>query len=355
MPFGSRNCPSSSRTTPGQVACSRMADYNSLSNQLMKDTLKRRLRLSSRIVGASFVTLLAIELLLRCAGCYYRKRFWDASALSGEDLAILAVGESTTGGLWLPPEDSYPKQLQRLLRDHCRNNRIQVLIPPHTGQNTSQMLHRFPRYLSASRPALVLVMAGVNNKWSLAESNLGDFMPRGDWRTYAFRLRRWTDDVKVFRLFRYLFDSSGQAWKNFKSDLEGKPRYTPWPPEDDPLVGNIGREAFVRLWRSDVGQLIEQARKAGAAVILMTYPNYDTPPLSEFQAMAQKWSLPLVDNHKAFADLIRQGRAKEFFFEDLRHPNAKGYSIVAQNAFRAVLKTGRLKGCSSEEGSSPQS
>ncbi len=278
----------------------------------MKDTLKRRLQLAFKIALTCAVTLLAIEVLLRFAGSYYQKRFWNASTVSPETVAILALGESTTGGLWLPIEDSYPKQLQRLLRAHYQTERIQVLIPPHTGQNTSQMLHRFPNYLSASRPVLVIIMAGVNNIWSLAESNLGDFMPPGHWRTYAFRLRRWADDVKLFRLARHLFDSSGQAWENMRSDLEGKPRYTPWPPENDPLVAHIGMDAFMRLWRSDVGRMIEQAKEAGAGAILMTYPNYDTPPLSEFRAMAAKWSIPLVENHKAFADLIQQGRAKEF-------------------------------------------
>ena len=36
-----------------------------------------------------------------------------------------------------------------------------MLIPPHSGQNTSQMAHRFQQYLETSRPALVMVMAGV--------------------------------------------------------------------------------------------------------------------------------------------------------------------------------------------------
>lgn len=291
------------------------------------------------------VLLLVLEVLLRIAGARYRADFWEAAggrAVPDGSVTILALGESTTAGLWLPVEDSYPKQLERKLRAHYGSDRITVLMPPHIGQNTSQMVHRFGDYLTTFEPALVILMAGVNNTWSLAESNLGEFMPTGSWRTHAFRLRRWADDVKVFRLARLLVSGTGEAWRALRSDLAGEPRFTQWPPPDDPLVRGIGLEPFRRLWRSDVGRMIGEAKASGAGVILMTYPNYDFPPPSEFAALAGEQAVPLVENHRSFDPLIEKGRAEEFFFEDLRHPNAEGYAIVADNAFRAVLATGIL-------------
>lgn len=313
-------------------------------------SFKRLRRRALRIAAVVIVVLGVLEIVLRIAGSHYQNRFWEASTIAPGDIAILTLGESTTGGLWLPIEDSYPKQLQVVLQDRYRTSRIQVVIPPHSGQNTSQMLHRLPRYLAAFHPVLVILMAGVNNEWSLAESNLGQFMPSGSWRTYAFRLRRRLDDIKVVRLGRWLYDSSGQAWSNLKSDLEGQPRRNEWPPDNDPLVAHIGPDTFARLWQSDMGQMIAQSKASGAAVLLMTYPNYERPSVAQFREMADKWEVPLLDNHPAFEEFIRQGREKEVLFDDLRHPNKKGYAMVADNAFRKILEMGVLDSQAGESG-----
>lgn len=307
---------------------------------------KRLLRRSAKLFLIVLGVLLVLEIALRITGHFYQSRQVEDQRKDRRNstkwVTVLALGESTTLGLWLPFEESYPKQLERRLREHYQRRRIQVVVPPHAGQNTSQMVHRFADYLESFQPSLVILMAGVNNTWSLAESNLGDHLPPGHWQTALFRLRRWSDDVKVVRLGRLLSSGTRQLWRRMGQDLEGKPLMTEWPPKPDLLVRGVGPEPFLKLWRADVGQMIEQAQAAGVKVILMTYPNYDTPPVSEFEAMAAKWSLPLVENHKSFAPLIEQGRAGEVFFEDLRHPNARGYGIVADNVLRCIVERGLL-------------
>jgi hypothetical protein len=125
--------------------------------------------------------------------------------------------------------------------------------------------------------------------------------------------------------------------------MQDKPRFTQWPPKGDLLVRSIGKEPFIRLWRSDVGKMISATKSSGAHVILMTYPNYDSPPISEFLAMSRKYSVPLVDNHKSFEILINQGRGEEVFCSDFRHPNGDGYAIVASNAFDSIVRIGVLE------------
>lgn len=290
--------------------------------------------------------VLLLEVSLRIAGHYYRKQFWTVRlgnrSFQEEDIVILAIGESTTAGLWVPRKHSYPKQLERLLRAHYKIDRIHVVIPPHIGQNTSQVLQHFDIYIEKYHPALVIIMAGVNNKWSLAQSNLGKFMPSGRWKTLCFRIRRWSDNIKVVRLFRLLFPSSHEKQNTFRDEMEGRPRYTAWPPKSDPLVQGIGPEPFLRLWRFDVGKMIEASKATGTDVILMTYPNYDDPPISEFYAMSKKWSIPLVENHKSFTPFIEEGKGEKVFCSDFHHPNAKGYAIVADNVFDCIVRMGTL-------------
>ena len=108
------------------------------------------------------------------------------------------------------------------------------------------------------------------------------------------------------------------------------------------MIEGIGQEPFMRMWRSDVGRMIGAAKTGGAQVILMTYPNYASPPVSEFRALAETWSVPLVENHRSFTALIDEGRAEEVLLRDLRHPNREGYAIVARNVFELIIETGVL-------------
>jgi len=68
-------------------------------------------------VFALVVGLVLLEGVLRLAGAYLTRKF-DASQKSAQQqdcVTILALGESTTGGVWLESSQSYPGQLQRLL------------------------------------------------------------------------------------------------------------------------------------------------------------------------------------------------------------------------------------------------
>ncbi len=305
--------------------------------------MSRRLALASIVAISLIFTLVAAEIVLRSVGRAYQERYWrqttSAHVASRPVITVLVLGESTTLGLWVPFEQSYPKQLEARLRAHYATNRISVVVPPHLGQNTSQMLHRFPHYLSAFHPQVVILMAGVNNSWSLAESNLSQFLPAHQWRTHVFRWRNRLDDEKVLRLFRLLGFASGESLAELSNDLAA-PKYAEWPPKKS-ILGPVdpSGKPFLDLWRHDVGGMIDMAQQSGADVILMTYPNYDTPPREEFFAMARAKHIPLVDNYVAFRRLLAPDVAARYVFSDYRHPTAEGYAIVADHALRAMLQT----------------
>src|SRR5215467_4016193 len=133
--------------------------------------MTRRRRFVLVLIGLVVI----IEISLRLVGFWYLANFYRelgaASRIQGS-INIVCLGESTTAGLWVKFEDSYPKQLERALREFYRTNAINVLVPPHIGHNTSQMANRIHHYLERCRPRLLIVMAGANNEWVLAESNI---------------------------------------------------------------------------------------------------------------------------------------------------------------------------------------
>jgi hypothetical protein len=95
-----------------------------------------------RILLVVIALIVIAEIGLRLVGFWYLANFYrelgTASRIQGS-INIVCLGESTTAGLWVKFEDSYPKQLERVLRDFYRTNTINAIVPPHIGQNTSQM------------------------------------------------------------------------------------------------------------------------------------------------------------------------------------------------------------------------
>jgi len=296
-------------------------------------------------VFALVVGLVLLEGVLRLAGAYLTRKF-DASQKSAQQpdcVTILALGESTTGGVWLESSQSYPGQLQRLLTQRY-GRPICVRVPMHVGQNTTQMYNRFDRYMSTLQPRLVILMCGANNTWSLEESNIGWFLDVTDPDAVGLRLRLTLDHFRVFkvaRMAKYDLD----AWRQeAREDLAGTPQYTRWPaPDENIQFGGRKRAAFLELWRYEVGHMIDRARARGAAAILMTYPNYDFPPASDFEALAAAKHVPLVRNDLMLKPLLAPGLADRYFFHDHAHPKAEGYAVIAAELARLIEEQDLLR------------
>jgi lysophospholipase L1-like esterase len=293
--------------------------------------------------------LVACEAALRIAGHVYLQRYYTPGAAApGPVITIVCLGESSTAGLWVPVEDSYPLQLQRSLRALYGDDRIRSIVPPHVGQNTSQMANRIEEYLELYRPRLVIVMAGANNEWSLAESHIARFVPASDPRGLEIRLLTALDGLRVFKLLRwtYLRLTAGGSVET-RRDVRyvwGHPELARYPPEAWTYgFASDHRDAFRRLWRSDLETIVEACGRRNARVLLMTYPvNPGALPAEEFVRLAGAFGLPLARNDEAFTALARDGRIHRYLFRDHWHPNARGYTLVAGNALRAIVESDLL-------------
>jgi lysophospholipase L1-like esterase len=296
----------------------------------------RRAAFALLTVGILFGLL---ETGLRVAGHYVQARYWRdiAARVQPNAVNVLAIGESTTIGIWVEKDESYPRQLEKKLREHYGTDAINVIIPPHIGQNTSQVLHRFDKYLSTFKPAAVIIMAGVNNTWSLDESNLARFLPA---RAVRLRARMLLDKSRALKLIRLLvYASEVKAMglgRSISAEMSGKPRYTSWPPPRD-FRDALEPEVFRELWRHDVGQMLRASKAAGARPILMSYPTWRLPSYADLETMAMEEKVSLVRNDLSFKPLVDDGTAKEVLFPD-GHPNARGYAIIAANVFKVLVK-----------------
>jgi lysophospholipase L1-like esterase len=302
----------------------------------------RRLK---RVALALLALAVLAEIGLRVAGAVYLRRLQTEPPGEPGEVRVVCLGESSTAGLWTKPEDSYPAQLERALREAWPDARIRVVVPPHIGQNTSQIANRLGGYLSRHKPRLVIVMSGYNNEWSLAESHVGRFLSGSRAESLRVRALVALDGLRLFRLgrwtwlkatlpgdARFLSENRHYAW--------GAPELARYPPAEGVYAFALRqRPAFVKLWHHDVGTIVRQSRGAGARVLLMTYhinPSY-LPP-AEMAALARAEGIPLVRNDETFAPLVLDGSVDRYLFHDAWHPNERGYALIARNAFDQIVR-----------------
>src|SRR5687767_7652500 len=115
------------------------------------------------LVGVGLlVGLLLLEGLLRLAAAVLPQRLQRAQPVKQEErppepgeVRILCVGDSHTYGVGVSPDESYPSQLERLLR--ARGVHARVVNAGVPGQNSSQLRERLPAKLAEYRPQVVLV------------------------------------------------------------------------------------------------------------------------------------------------------------------------------------------------------
>jgi len=140
--------------------------------------------------------LILLEIGLRIAGFVVLSLQEGANKRSlkgGSEYVILCLGESTTavGG-----DDSYPRQLENILRAQNIKNGISVINKGIVGTNTTAILSRLEDYLNTYHPDMVITMMGINeglgtaNPADIALVNTGSFL----------------DDLRVYKLFRLLWD-----------------------------------------------------------------------------------------------------------------------------------------------------
>lgn len=290
--------------------------------------------------------LLLAELGLRAAGYFYLARFYaqqfEAVTNGAEGINIVCLGESSTAGVGVEWKDSYPKQLETMLRESYGTARIRVVVPAHVGQNSSQVSNRIADYIKLYHPKLIVAMMGYNNEWSLAESHIGRFLPASSVSAWEVRALIALDSLRLFKVARYGYHSVFSSNATSERDrlvVLGHPELVRYPPAD--WVYDFARSnkpAFVALWKSDMQHVFEAAKAHGVGGVLMTYhinPTY--LGTDEFTTLASEEKVPLVRNDAPFSDLVEKGTVSRYLTSDHWHPNRFGYAIIAADLFREIV------------------
>src|SRR5207249_249625 len=140
-----------------------------------------------------------------------------------------------------------------------------VIVPPHVGQNTSQVANRISDYMRLYHPRLVIVMAGYNNQWSMAESHVVRFLSDSDATAWKVRMRIYLDNLRLFKVAHWfylsLFEHCGANYKHETAIVAlGHPELQRGAPLHVQKFARSHREAFRRSWNYDLELIIDGAR-----------------------------------------------------------------------------------------------
>lgn len=154
------------------------------------------------LVAGLLLALLVLEVFLRLLGWLYERQVHsDRRVARAGGVTILCVGDSYTFGMGAPPEQSYPKQLERQLNASGNGRRYTVVNRGEPAQNSRLLLQNLSSNLESVRPDIVVVMTGLNICWNLR----GYSEWASDDRQRLTALDDYLHRISVYRLAKLLY------------------------------------------------------------------------------------------------------------------------------------------------------
>ena len=161
-----------------------------------------------------FVFFLLLEIILRSGDFLYTvyhhpKKYTVVKEGAQDRFNILCIGDSFTYGMGADLEDSYPRQLERLLQENVSKD-INVINGARFANTSSLLQKRLQEDIDEYYPNLLIVMIGCNNKWNFKDSSY--FLLKKD-LNLPERFERVLSDLRVYKLVKI-------GWENFRHKID---------------------------------------------------------------------------------------------------------------------------------------
>jgi lysophospholipase L1-like esterase len=288
------------------------------------------------------MVLLFLEVALRLYAAWYSNTLAQIYKRQNNDsvhkLKILAVGESTTAGLWVE-DRSYPIQLKQMLEGYysCKGCvEINILTLPG---NTSGALQNLPSYLIKYKPNIVIFMVGYND-FAFYEYNvdvllLEKFFTKNIYVYKVYlKLVEVLNEIRVFRIIKLAYVSFAMPRNTYYDAKEVITNHGQVSAERERFSDLKPIERFIeRQMQTNIEKMIDITRLNNAIPILVTHPVCRTNNI--IRVVAKKKNVSLVDNELEFSKL--KDFASYVFKKSPSHPNEKGYKIIAENIMKHML------------------
>lgn len=300
------------------------------------------LRFIGKGIFILIIALILTEFSLRLFGFFYTKRvanLYSASKKNNAKITILAVGESTTGGMWAENK-SYPLQLQDMLNAYLQCSCASVYIHSMAGANTSGLLSQFDQKLLEYKPDVVLFMAGVNDRYYLAYNIDAIFLEtyfKENKKIYDayITLTRLLNEIRLFRLLKLIYTSFTLPKTTYLDLIEEKGDMSISRARQD--FAERHGEFIDTITKKNIEKMVDITRMNKSIPIILTY--HKAWINTVLKQIAAEKNVIFVDNEPPF----KKELWKYVFKRDGWHPNEEGYKIIAENVMKTLINQRFLK------------
>lgn len=281
-----------------------------------------------------FCILATAEITLRTLGYLYSNKPSFKGLYNTKDFSIICLGDSFTYGWGVSTDDSYPRQLERMLNQNNPRMHFKVFNLGVPGSNSSQQLLYLENTLGRYKEIdLAIILTGANDYWNFADSNIYKFMNhQKDTDLTDIRLKIFLSNFRIYKMLKII-----------SLNLKRKVPESRLVPSRFDIVrdyknnDNIEGNAFRRLIEYNLSQMIHLARSYSAGIILQNYPIGDLSG-GVLKNTAGKFSVPFVDNFSLFREQLKKRNVRDLFIYDNSHPNAEGYKIMVEELYKIIVK-----------------
>ncbi|MFZ5981589.1 MAG: SGNH/GDSL hydrolase family protein [Candidatus Zixiibacteriota bacterium] len=244
---------------------------------------------------------------------------------------ILALGNSCTFGWGVENDNTWVRQLDKILNSRLSNGRYEVINAGVPGYSSHQGKVAFAKKLTALKPDMVLVMFGWNDHWAAGKgiSDKEQQMPGGA----IIALQNVFSKMKLYQLMRKIILSASEK------------------PEFVSLGENTGKQRVsLQDYYLNLATIAHLARENGAQPVFMIPPvadprNYFNGVTSQLhqihrayqeqmRRLAMQDNIPLIDLQHEFE---RYDNLYTDAAGDPTHFNERGHRVTAEAVVREVL------------------
>lgn len=107
---------------------------------------------------------------------------------------------------------------------------------------------------------------------------------------------------------------------------------------------DVWEDRVYKWLEDDLEEIVELCRKNGITLVMQNYPFPFHKANETLEMVAKRHNIPFVNNYKVFSRLTAPGEENwHDYFADDDHCTALGYSIMRDNVFKVLVKSGIVK------------
>jgi lysophospholipase L1-like esterase len=254
------------------------------------------------------------------------------SSSSPKLFRILCIGDSLTFGTGVEEADTWPRQLEALLRERVKERDVEVVNLSVEGWSSAQYRDAWARFGPELVPDLVIFGWSVND------------LPG---TSVHLRAHAYPDSPPAQDSLSKLKPAA--MMRHFSSEWTHRRREERWEELRDELTLALGpwRQNATPSIREELAPLVEEVRASGAKPVLLSFPYEfqlrsaaaDLAPAGTLKMCCSGLDVPFLSmatTYRAYIQMESPGLAPLFQRGTLCQPTETGHEMVAESVLRLL-------------------